>query len=289
MRTIILNSTNLVAGSNNSALTYLFPAGAVEFKNDLIAVSSISMFYSWFNINAQLYNNNKYNYIWRGVSYTVTMPNGNYSVAELNTYLQNVMIANGHYLVNSASQNVYYLEWILNTSYYAVQLNSYPIPTALPSGWTNPAGLTFPAVAETPQIQILSTNNFKDIVGFNAGTYPNPVQATVYSKLSDNAPQVSPISSIILECDLINNPYSTPSKLIYSFAVPNSVSFGENIAIQPPEFVFNEIQNGFYNQLTLTFRDQQLRTMVIQDPQMVILLTIKKKEQVNGKLINSIF
>jgi hypothetical protein len=284
MRTIILNSTNLVAGSNNSALTYLFPAGAVEFKNDLIAVSSISMFYSWFNINAQLYNNNKYNYIWRGVSYTVTMPNGNYSVAELNTYLQNVMIANGHYLVNSASQNVYYLEWILNTSYYAVQLNSYPIPTALPSGWTNPAGLTFPAVAETPQIQILSTNNFKDIVGFNAGTYPNPVQATVYSKLSDNAPQVSPISSIILECDLINNPYSTPSKLIYSFAVPNSVSFGENIAIQPPEFVFNEIQNGFYNQLTLTFRDQQLRTMVIQDPQMVILLTIKKKEQVSGKI-----
>jgi hypothetical protein len=211
------------------------------------------------------------------------MPNGNYSVAELNTYLQNTMIANGHYLVNGSSQNVYYLEWILNTTYYSVQLNAFPIPIALPVGWTNPAGIVFPAVAETPQIQILSTNNFKDIVGFNAGTFPSPVQSTNYSKLSDNAPQVSPVQSVVMECSLINNPYSTSSKLIYSWAVPN-VSFGEVIQIQPPEFIFNEIQDGFYNSITVTFKDQNLRNMIIQDPQIVLLLTIKKKFEESGKI-----
>lgn len=282
MRTIILNSTNIVAGSNNSTLTYNFPAGGVQFKDDLIAVSSLTLFYSWFNINSSLYNNSSYIYYWQGVPFTVTMPDGNYNISELNSYLQNTMITNGHYLVNSASQNVYYLEWILNTTRYAVQLNAYPIPTALPLGWTNPAAITFPLVAETPQIQILSTNNFKDIVGFVSGTYPPVVQSTTYSKLSDTAPQVSPIQSIVMECNLINNPYSTPSKLIYSFAVPN-VSFGEIISIQPPEFIFNEILNGFYNQITMTFKDQNLRNIVIQDPQMVLLLTIKKKSEQSGK------
>jgi hypothetical protein len=284
MRTLILNSTNIIAGSNNTQLTYNFPAGSVQFKDDEIAVSSLSIFYSWFNINSSLYNNATYVYKWLGVSYTVTMPDGNYSVSELNTYLQNVMITNGHYLVNASSQNVYYLEWILNPTYYAVQLNSYPIPTALPVGWSNPAGVVFPAVAETPQIQILSTNNFKDIVGFNAGTYPSPVQATNYSKLSDNAPQVSPVNSVVMECNLINNPYSTPSKLIYSFVVPNTVVFGEVISVQPPEFVFNDIQDGFYNSISITFKDQNLRNMIIQDPQMVLLLTIKKKKEVSGKI-----
>jgi hypothetical protein len=276
MRTIILNSTNITPGSNNTELVYDFPSGGVEFKNDEISINSISLFYSWFNINAQLYNNATYEYIWQGVSYTVTMPNGNYGIIDINSFLQNVMLTNGHYLVDSSGDFVYYLEWELNISRYAVQLNAYPIPTALPMGWSNPGGVVFPLVTETPQITILSTNNFKDIIGFNAGTYPSVVQNTQFSFLSTIAPQVSPINSIIVECNLINNPLSTPSKLLYSFTPTNAI-FGEVIKEQVPEFSFNDIQNGFYNQIIIKFKDQNLREMVINDPQIVVLLVIRKK------------
>ena len=76
MKTIILNSTNIVPNSGNSNFIYNFPAGGTQFKNDEIALSNISMYYSWFNINQALYNNNVFNYIWLGTTYVVTIPDG---------------------------------------------------------------------------------------------------------------------------------------------------------------------------------------------------------------------
>lgn len=281
MKTIILNSTNIVSGSNNSQFIYNFPAGGVNFQKEEIAVSNISIFYSWFNINSSLYNNNIFKYYWQGTPYTVTIPNGNYQISELNEYLQYIMIQNNHYLINSSGQYVYYLELQLNISQYAVQFNAFPIPTSLPSGWTAPSGWSgYPVTTETPQIEILSTNNFKDIIGFNAGIYPNPVQSTNYSKLSDYSPQVSPISSMVMECNLINNNLSIPSKLLYAFTVQN-VSFGEVLNISVPEYSWNDISDGWYNSLQLEFKDQNLRNVQIKDNQIVILLVIKKKNELS--------
>ena len=50
MNTIILNSTNVVSGTNNSTLQYNFP-NSVTFDNHEIAVHSINMYYSWCNIS----------------------------------------------------------------------------------------------------------------------------------------------------------------------------------------------------------------------------------------------
>ena len=279
MKTIILNSTNIVPNSGNSNFIYNFPAGGTQFKNDEIALSNISMYYSWFNINQALYNNNVFNYIWLGTTYVVTIPDGNYQIKELNDYLQWVMIQNGHYLVDGGGNYVYYLELILNVSRYAVEFIASPIPTALPSGWSNPAGLVFPATATTPQIQILSTNNFYKIIGFNAGTYPTPTQSTIYSKLSDTAPQVSPINSIIMECNLINNNLALPSKLLYSFTIQN-VAFGDVLNISVPEFSWNDIADGFYDRIQIELKDQNLNSIQINDSQIVILLCIKKKSEI---------
>jgi hypothetical protein len=283
MKTIILNSSNIDAGSNNTQLTYKFPVGGVAFKDEEIAVSQLSIYYSWFNINASLYNNNSYTYTWiDGTTHTITMPDGFYTVSTLNFYLQDQMLQNLHYYTDSGGDIVYFLEWEINVSRYGVQLNAYPVPTpatATSLGYTLPAGATWgalPLVASTPQLTILATNNFKDIVGFNAGTYPPVVQSTNYSKLSDYIPQVSPVNSIVMTCNLINNPLSNPSKLLYSFT-PANASFGELITIQPPEYTWNEISNGYYTQITINMLDQNLNPIQILDPQMVILLSIKKK------------
>ena len=109
MRTIVLNRSNLVQDGNNNKMVYQFP-GSVEFKDSFIALSQVSMYYSWFNIT-QAYNNNIIQYTWRVgavlTTFTVTIPDGLYEVSRLNEFLQFAMIQNGHYLVDSNNDNVY--------------------------------------------------------------------------------------------------------------------------------------------------------------------------------------
>ena len=114
---IILTSQNIVPGTNNSVLVYRFP-NSVQFSNHEISVSSISMFNSWQNINNTTLMNNTLTYTWESstnavTSKTITIPSGLYEIAQINAYCQFVMIQNGHYLVNSSGQNVYFFEFVV--------------------------------------------------------------------------------------------------------------------------------------------------------------------------------
>lgn len=286
MRTLILNANNVVQNSLNDTYRYYFPNGAVDFKNDEVAVASISIYFSWYNITSATtgsqYNNNTYQYIWTdgggSATYTITMPDGYYEIDTLNAYLQSQLVLNGHYLVDGTGDYVYYLEIVANQTYYGVQLNSYALPTALPAGWSNPAAIVFPAVASTPQFVILPTNNFQNVIGFNAGTYPPVVQATNYSILSQNTPQITPVSSLIMTCTLLNNKYALPNTLLYSFNVQGT-QFGGLYTLNAPQFAFVSIQDGQYTDFTVQFFDQNLNRIAINDSNIVIMLVIARKEQ----------
>ena len=276
MKTLIINSNNAV---NNYTYKYDLPNG-VQFTNQQLAVSSINMYYCWPNITSSgtngSYNNNSYTYTWvDGTTKTVTMPDGFYDVSTLNAYLQSQMVANTHYLINASGDYVYYLEFQENTSRYAVQLNSYPVPTALPTGWSNPGVWSLPVTAKTPQLTVLSTNNFYKVIGFTAGTYPTPTQSTTYSKVSDITPQITPVSSVILTCSIADNRYSIPDNIIFSFA-PN-VTYGSQIQVQPSELTWVDIQDGQQQSLTVTFLDQNKNPLPILDTNLVILFSIREK------------
>lgn len=281
MPSIVLNYNNVSnLNSGNNRLVYDFQGGGVTFKDNEIALLSLQMYYSWYNINQLLYNNNQFQYRWvDGSVVTVTIPDGFYNVDELNAYLESVMVTNKHYLVNTTNGDfVYYLQLETNASYYAVQFNAYVVPSVLPAGFALPVGATWvlPAVATTPQIIILA-NGFQNIIGFNAGTYPPAVpQATTYSKLSDYTPQVQPISSVQITCSLIANPYASASKTIYAFGIPET-EFGGQVLITPPEFAFNKIVDGHYNQFVVEILDQDGVPVQLKDPQMCILLIIRDR------------
>jgi hypothetical protein len=279
MKTLIVNGTNVVSGTNNASYKYDLPNG-VEFKNQQLAVASINMYYSWPNITTATtnggYDNNSFTYTWvDGTTKTVTMPDGFYDVSTLNAYLQSQMVANTHYLTNASSEYVYYLEFKENTSRYAVQLNSYAVPGTLPTSWTKPG--TWALTNATPQVTILTTNNFYKVIGFTASAtaYPTPVQTTTYSHISDFTPQVTPVSSVIMTCSIVDNKYSIPDNIVYSFAP--TVTYGSQIQIQPSEFTWVDIQDGQCNSLTVTFLDQDKDRLPIQDSNLVILFSIREK------------
>jgi hypothetical protein len=285
MRVITLNQTNLERSDlTNSIYTYAFPISRIFKEGDYISVGSLNIFYSFFAISAEN-RNNTYEYIWYdnlgSATFTVTIPNGTYTIEQLNFQLQQTMINNGHYLVNLQGDYVYYLEFQPNPVKYAFQFNSYPIPTALPAGWSNPSGLTFPAVATTPQLTILA-NEFQSITGINAGTYPSPVQATNYSKASDFTPHLTPFSSFIIRSSLCRNNLANPNDSIYAFAP--EVGFGSIINPENHSLIWNAITPGVYNNFRIQFCDQNFRPLQIRDTSLLLQLVLWIRDE-DGDLV----
>ncbi len=288
MRTIVLNRSNLVQDGQNNKMIYNFP-GSVDFKDSYIALSQVSMYYSWFNISER-YNNNIIQYTWvvgaTTTTYTIDIPDGLYEVSRLNEYLQFALIQNGHYLINSAGENVYYLEMIVNPSRYAVQLNTFLVPTSLPAGFTEPASWVGYAT-QTFNPQFILPTNINSILGYvenfttNANTnnaYVPPANDDYVSKLangtlsyiSTSAPDIQPNSSILVSISGIDNKYANPTSVIYSI-VP-SVAIGALINEKPPQYAWNKLLPGTYNQLRLTILGTNLQPIQINDPAITFLL-----------------
>jgi hypothetical protein len=132
------------------------------------------------------------------------------------------------------------------------------------------------------------------IVGFttdnNIGNPPGIPATTTYvsknnttgtiSYVSTSAPNLQPNSSIYFSLSNINNPYSVPSSIIYSLVSTGDV--GALILERPPQFAFNKMIDGTYNELRLSFLGQDLTPVIIQDPTMTILLVIRDKDDVGG-------
>lgn len=294
---IVLNQNNIVDDGGNNKLVYKFP-NSINLTDKYVAVSSISMFYSWNNIDT-IYANNTLTYTWTAASttttYTITIPNGIYEISDLNSYFQYVMIQNLTYWTNSSGQYVYPWEMSVNSTRYAVQINTYLIPTsaqAVTAGYTLPVGQSWPTVTQNPVVTIPSAFNI--IIGYTAGFSTNSNVSNAYtpssiasssnnyeskntagtlSYLSNTSPQVQPNSNLLLNLSGINNPYSQPSGIIYS--LNPSVAAGEAISDKPPNFMWNKFINGTYNEIRLTLLGTNLKPIQINDPNMTILLAIR--------------
>jgi hypothetical protein len=293
MRTLVLNTSNLVPDGQNNKFVYKFP-NSVQFTQNYLAFASCSIYYSWFNITQALGNNTlTYNWVSGAVAttYTIVVPDGLYEISTLNQYLQFAFIKNGHYLVNSAGANVYYAEFLVNSARYAVQINTFLFPTALPVGWTNPAGIVFPLQTFNPIITLPPRTN--EICGYvpNFATDQNTNNAfvppvSVYvsklangtlSYISTQAPNVQPNSSLLFSITNIDNAYAQPTSIIYTL-VP-VVAVGELIAERPANFIWNKLIPGTYNELRMTILGTDLQPIKINDPAITIVLVIKDKDE----------
>lgn len=276
MKTIVLNSTNLnTFDSTNCEYIYKFPYSVKFEDGDKIALSSLRIYYSWRNITSALYNNS-FSYIWvNGQTYQVNIPDSFMTIDQINAYLQSIMVSNKHYLVDSSGNYVYYLEIIANSTTYKIELRSYTVPVSLPSGYTAPSGFVYStSTVKTPQFVIPNTK-FTNLIGVYNGTYPTTQQSSTYVKSSDYTPQVSPISSLFITCNLVNNPYSYPSNILTCFS--SNVGYGSLIEFEPRQLVFVDIQNGYYSEIRVKFVDQNFNSVNILDTNLTLLMVIRNK------------
>jgi len=279
VNSIVLTTANITDTTKNSTFEYEFP-NSVNFKDMEIALINASLYYSWFNISDEL-SNRTFSYQYTvGVTTTTrtfTLDEGLYEISDINSALQFDFIAAGLYLVDSNGDNVYYAEFLVNSVKNSIDINTYAVPTSLPSGFTEPSNFVgYPTATYNVNIQMAA--NFNNIVGY-ASDFETGLASGGGVTLSFNStksPNVNPNSSVLVEIDIIDNPFGVPSNIIYAI-VPN-VGVGSLIYVSPSEYSYNSIKNGIYNKLRLRLLNKDtLLPLTINDGEITIILGIKEK------------
>ncbi len=328
MHTITLTRDNVVnIGQGNNRMVYNIP-GSRNLEGAEIALASAYLYYSWQNINDVPLNNNQFQIYLptcavdgtgAGVGpfgdqyYTITIPSGIYTIADLDNYLQQWSIDNDFYLIDSAGNNVYFFQISANITQYNLQFNSYVFPnlvigadtfaskyptyTQPPNGFLN----TLTGSGNTNGVFVVANQafavgfkfppNFSKFAGFadnyvvqtsNLGFQSNGVttDATlnfpngVLSASSTVTPQVQPNPVAFLNCSLVSNTFSTPSTFLAP--IPGKTSAGGLLTIEPPEYAWNKIVPGQSGQIILTFTQTDGQPIIISDPDIVVTLIIRE-------------
>ena len=277
---VILNQSNILNNENNK-LQYNFPS-TLEFRNDQVALADINLAISWVNISPA-YDNAAFGYYWFDAGgpqgpFVVAYPSGYYLIEDFTAYFVGVMVSNGHYLLDAAGDVYTFMEFVYNPTQQRIEFRSEPIPTALPLGWANPSGLTFPAVAATPIVGIPPTA-LQKFLGFTTGLYPLPAQPTPYNVLAQQPGNINPVDNLIVLCSLVNNSFQYPNNILYTF-VPTGTS-GFPTQGKPPQYIYCDVRDGFYSTFTLEFVNQDFEPFQINDPQIFVNLVFKKRHELN--------
>ena len=276
---IIINQSNLVSGSTNT-FQYNFSSN-VDMSNVDIGLSSASLWFSWPNITAAK-SNNQFSIIHPTLAGTTTLnltvPDGGYNISDLNYYLRYYLITQGYYIQNTASSDqTVYAEFRVNPSTYQVEYVSYPVPTALPSGYTAGPAISFPVISSGPQL-LFTQAAFGTVIGFIPGTFPAVAPTTITATGSTLTPQVSDVLNVLLTLDSANNPFAPNSKIIHSIS-PAGAAYGSLITSTPPEISWVPQQAGTRQSITLQLTDQRLRPLYMVDTDVTIKLLIRYRDE----------
>jgi hypothetical protein len=116
------------------------------------------------------------------------------------------------------------------------------------------------------------------VLGFSTGTYPTAPFTSNKSSLSNITPVGSTVNGIVMRCNIVDNNIVMPSDILD--ACPINATFGSNITYNPTFPKWIAVKDGTYNSLTITFQDQNLNTINIIDPNLLLSLLIRKKKNI---------
>ena len=279
---LVLNSSNVSNATTKSTYTYNFIQGSLEITDgSTITINDMTIPYSFFNITTN-YLNQVFQIVWVDATvYTITITAGFYLISDINDFLVNYCITNGLYLLDSNGDYITYISLIYNSTYYAVGVNCYLVPTSLPAGYTNPGGMVYATGSPTtPQLYIPSTSNFGLLLGLpNATYFPSSPSASNTTQLSTSTPIGSNINSIICRVNLADNNCSIPSDVVGSF--PINATFGCNITFSPAFETKVALKRGRYSQMVVSLVDQNFQPIYMNDSNvlMTFLININKDKK----------
>ena len=280
-QSIVINSQDFQDFGNKNSYSYRLPYD-VHFKNHKIAMQSITMFNSSYNISQEI-GNNKIILTFLNNVHSLTIDDGFYEISSLNFWLQKQLILLGYYY-SDTNYNFYNFEIIADSIRYGAQLNYFYLKTeseAITGNFTKGSdSWNWPSTVNTSSNNLSLEFNpiLAEMLGFTQLKFPN-TETFEYNNsndiqyISDKTPQLNYINSYVIGCNLIQNEYSNKRSDILT-SIPINVPFGITLKYEIPQIIETSIVPSIFREIIISFYDQNLRPLIYKDKNVNIILNI---------------
>ena len=192
----------------------------------VIALSNLSIYYTWENIKSS-YNNNKFKISTPTWNDEFELPDGSYFVSNIQEHFE--------YLLKKHGEDV---------GEPSVQIYVNEIESRITFKIKNGYGL-----------ELLTPETMKLL-----GSTKNKITE---DKNGENVPHVEITEVVLVHCNIVNNDYLQDSRVLYTF-VPNK-PFGSLLEISSTNHIFLKTFNSEYDEIKIWFTDQNSQPLEIED------------------------
>jgi hypothetical protein len=273
---IIINKSNYIERLDR----YVYKLGqGVNLSGAKMSLLSCSVYNSVYNIKT-VYKNNRIGVKWiDNVIYEFIIPDGVYSIADINDFLKFQMYEYNLYVnIKSTGKPYYFFELSENSIYYACQIVCLYIPNpteAQTLDYEKPAGATwnFPNVSRTAQLYLF-TEEMGTLLGYNQLILPDaPLFDENFEIKSQKAPEISPVQNYVMHCDCFNHQYGLVGFNQIFFQIPIDKSVGLPISFQP-SFLMELACTGTRDHIEFWFTDEDGNKLEYRDKAISMILII---------------
>ena len=198
----------------------------LRIDEKIIALSNLSIYYTWKNIKSS-YNNNKFKISASTWNDEFELPDGSYSVSDIQDYFEYILKKHGEDIDKPSVQ--IYVNKIENRATFKIK-NRYSLELLTP---------------ETMKL-LGSTENKK-----------------TKDKNHENVPHLEITEVVLVHCNIVNNDYQQDSRVFYTF-VPNK-PFGSLLEISPINNIFLKTLNSEYDEIEVWLTDQKSQPIEKED------------------------
>ena len=192
----------------------------------IIALSNLSIYYTWKNTKMS-YNNKKFKISAPTWNDKFEVPNGSYSVSDIQDYFEYILKKHGKG-IDKPSVQIY------------VNKTENRITFKIKDGYS---------------LERLTSETMKLL--------ENTENKITNDKNGKNVPHLEITEVVLVYCDIVNNDYQQDSRVLYTFA-PNK-PFGSLLEISPTNHIFLKTFNSEFDEIKVWFTDQNSQPLEIED------------------------
>ena len=209
MDTIFMNSDNSKASKPHIFKLKQTSKLDLRIGKKVIALSNLSIYYTWKNIKSSY--NNKFKISPSTWNEEFKLPDGSYSVSDIQDYFEYILKKHGE-----------------NTNKPSIQIYVNKIENRI----------TF-KIKNGYSLELLTKETMKLL-----GSTENKITK---DKNGENVPHLEITEVVLVHCNIVNNDYQQDSRVLYTF-VPNK-PFGSLLEISPANHIFLKTFNSKYNEI----------------------------------------
>ena len=226
METIFMNTGNSKTNEPHRFKLDLTDKLNLKNPNKNMALANLSIYYTWKNIKSK-YKNNKFKISAPTWKDTFDLPDGSYSIADIQDYFE--FIIKKHEALTENPSIQIYPNKIKNRIVFKIK-TGYKLELL------------------TPEAMKLLGSTKKDVDS---------------DKNSENVPKLESVQVVLVHCNLVKNDYQHTSKVLFSFVT--NKQFGQLINISPHSLTMMNTVSTQFSFVEIWFTDETSKALEIED------------------------